>query len=395
MRILVLSHMYPNQMNEVYGIFVANQVGELVKLGHEVKVVSPVPWAGGPLPLFNDKWGQYAKIPRQEFRQGVEVYYPRYPVLPGRCLLHWSGFSYYWSIKNVVKEIEESFPFDLIHAHVALPDGFAALRITPKRPVVLTIHGVDIFITVNLGNKCRRAVVSTLNKADKVVAVSSKIKKELERYMLDEKLTVIPNGIIPAQVAEESSKLEMQFAGKTVILTVAYLIERKGHRYVLEALARLVPEFPNLLYLVIGDGVEERSLKKMTEELGLGEHVAFLGRRSSREVMQYMALSDIFVLASWNEAFGVVYLEAMVHGKPVIGCRGEGVEDVVTDGINGLLVPPRDPGELSRTLKSLLSNQETAERLGEEGRKTVLEKFTWAQVVKELQEIYYSLAERF
>lgn len=92
MRILVISHMYPNRMNDIYGNFVEKQIHELVKRGHEVKVISPVPWSCRLLALVSDKWRDYARLPREEWRNGVQVFYPRYPVLPKKILYHCLGW---------------------------------------------------------------------------------------------------------------------------------------------------------------------------------------------------------------------------------------------------------------------------------------------------------------
>lgn len=393
MRILVISHMYPNVMHEVYGIFVAHQVSELVKLGHEVKVVSPVPWSPGLLRIFKEKWGKYAQIPRREERQGVEVFYPRYLVLPRKYLYRYLGWFCYWGIKKTVKKIFAQFPFDVIHAHTALPDGYAAVLLKKhlSRPVALTIHGQDIFSNIWIDAACRKAVSRTLNAADSVVAVSSLLKEKMADLMPLEKIDVIPNGILWEEMAPDYSYFPEEFRGKRILLSVGYLIERKGHRYVLEALAHLVKDFPDLLYVIIGDGLEEEGLKKMVTDLSLEDYVRFLGRRSGAEVMNYMALSEIFVLPSWNEAFGVVYIEAMAQGKPVIGCRGEGIEDFVTDGVNGILVPPRNSQELARALAHLLAHREKAEEIGSRGKETVMARYTWTQVARELESLYRRL----
>lgn len=394
-KILVLSHMYPNQMNEVYGIFVANQVSELIKLGHEVKVISPVPWSTFPLTVFSSKWRQYAQIPRREIRQGIEVFYPRVLVLPNKYLYQHVGRFYYWGIRKVIKEISREFDFDLIHAHTALPDGFAAMILKEKltKPVVLTIHGQDMFSNIHMGPKCKATVIRALNNADRIVAVSSKLKRDIKQYVPEYKIDVIPNGITTGQLVEDSSDLKQKFPGKKIILSVGYLRKRKGHRYVLEALSQLVKEFPNLIYLIIGDGMEEELLKKQVAECSLDPYVKFLGRKSNQEVMNYMSACDIFVLPSWKEGFGIVYLEAMAHGKPVIGCQGEGIEDVVSHGINGILVPPKDTAQLIEALRKLLNNERMAVEIGQRAKETVVSKFTWSRVAGELENLFQGLLE--
>jgi len=97
---------------------------------------------------------------------------------------------------------------------------------------------------------------------------------------------------------------------------------------------------------------------------------------------------DIFSLLSWREGFGVVYLEAMAHGKPVIGCQGEGIEDVIAHGKNGLLVKPRDIDSLVEALDFLLSHPEEAKAMGERARKLVLENYTWEKNAEKTIKVY-------
>ena len=113
-----------------------------------------------------------------------------------------------------------------------------------------------------------------------------------------------------------------------------------------------------------------------------------MGRLSHKEVMKYIAEADIFSLPSWNEAFGVVYIEAMAHGKPVIGCQGEGIEDFVEHGKTGLLVKPKDVDSLAKAMDYLLSNPDEARPMGKRARKLVLENYTWKKNVERTIEVY-------
>jgi teichuronic acid biosynthesis glycosyltransferase TuaC len=393
LKILVISHMFPNTMNPVYGVFVLHQVRELINLGHEVMVISPVPWSGKMIQWAGKKWRDYGKIPYAEKWDGVRVFYPRYPVLPQKILYRHIGRSCYWGIQPLVRRIYARFPFEIIHAHTALPDGYAAGLMKKEFgcPVVLTIHGQDIFANVKMGKGCKKAVVKALQQADQIVAVSSRLKKEMASYVNEEKIQVVPNGIIPEDAGGKISDLTARYRGNQVLLSVGYLIHRKGHRYVLEAMRQLKDQYPQLIYLIVGDGSEEALLRKMAWEFGLEEKVHFLGRKSQEDVARYMALADIFVLPSWDEAFGVVYLEAMAQGKPVIGCRGEGIEDIITPGKDGFLVRARDPEDLKSTIDFLLKNEKIRMEAGKAAQKKVWEKFTWTQVALELEQIYFRL----
>jgi teichuronic acid biosynthesis glycosyltransferase TuaC len=120
-------------------------------------------------------------------------------------------------------------------------------------------------------------------------------------------------------------------------------------------------------------------LKDLSGRLDLMERVEFRGKIVHGEVIDLMKEADLFVLPSLREAFGVVYIEAMACGKPVIACRGEGIEDVIEDGVNGILVEPNDVDDLVKKIELLLSDRKRAEQIGQAGRKLVLEKYTWAE----------------
>jgi glycosyltransferase involved in cell wall biosynthesis len=108
-------------------------------------------------------------------------------------------------------------------------------------------------------------------------------------------------------------------------------------------------------------------------------------------VMAHMRIANIFSLPSWNEAFGMVYIEAMMHGKPVIACQGEGIQDVIENNINGLLVKPKDVESLVKAMEYLLENPHKAQEIGERSKKLVLEDYTWEKNAQSYRKIYEEL----
>jgi glycosyltransferase involved in cell wall biosynthesis len=123
-------------------------------------------------------------------------------------------------------------------------------------------------------------------------------------------------------------------------------------------------------------------------ELGVADNVVFMGRLPHAGALAHMAGCDIFVLPSWNDDFGVVYLEALGLGKPVIGCRGQGVEDMVEDGRTGYLVEPRDTESLARTILHILNNGTESARVAAAAREKVLSSFTWEQNACRYTDVY-------
>ncbi len=391
MRVLVLSHMYPSTFNEVSGIFVHEQVKALVEKGIEVQVVSPVPWAPFPINRMNQKWKAYSEIPAQSMWDGIKVWYPRYLTFPKGWFFASSGQQMYHGIKDVVAKIYQEFSFDLIHAHVALPDGYAGALWARehKKPLVITIHGQDLQHTVFRSLKCRQALQEAIYAADRVIVVSRKLKRVLEESFPDiADAIVVNNGVDPEKIFRSFGNFPKRWQGKILILSVSNLILTKGIYLNLQAISRLVGQYPDLLYVIVGNGELKGELKVLVKKLCLEDYVEFAGRQPHGKVMEYVAKCDIFSLPSWREGFGVVYLEAMAHGKPVIGCQGEGIEDVIEHGKTGLLVKPRNVNSLVEALDFLLSHPEKAKAMGERARKLVLENFTWEKNAEKTISVY-------
>ncbi len=297
----------------------------------------------------------------------------------------------YAGIRKLVEEIHQDFKFDIIHAHVAWPNGFAGVMVRKKynKPLVVTIHGEDLQVTVYKNDACRTALAKVFHEADRIVTVSTKLKKIAEaNFGFSEKLIAINNGISPADVAPRNIDLVSRYADSKIILSVSNLITSKALDLNIRAISRLTGKYPDLKYLVIGRGPEEASLRQLAHDLSLENRIEFLGELPNDRVMQYMAIADIFSLPSWQEGFGVVYLEAMAHGNPVIACLGEGIVDVIEDGITGLLVKPRDTESLVHAIEFLLTNPQRAQEIGERAKKLVLENYTWEKNAEKTIQLY-------
>jgi len=384
--------MYPSTFNKVAGIFVHEQVRGVVQKGVKVRIVSPVPWTPFPISKLTQKWRAYNDVPDEAVWEGIPVYYPRYLAFPRSWFFASSGERMHMGIKNLIAKIYPDFQFDLIHAHVALPDGYAATKLKQKyrTPVVVTIHGQDLQVTLYKSKRCRTALSHVFEKADRIITVSDKLRKIAEKRLgYAEKIITIGNGIAVDKLElVEQNKVFGSSSGCRTLLSVSNLIPQKGVEFNLRAFAKIVGKYPDLKYVIIGDGPERSRLEVLASILGITNRVEFLGRLPHTEVLTHMAKADIFSLPSWNEAFGVVYVEAMAFGKPVIGCRGEGLEDFVEHGKTGMLVKPRDVDSLVEALDFLLSHPEEARAMGERARKLVLENYTWEKNAEKTIKVY-------
>jgi len=188
--------------------------------------------------------------------------------------------------------------------------------------------------------------------------------------------------------------------GKRIILTVSRLVSRKGHKYIIEALRRIIKKVPNAVYMIVGSGENELDLKKLVKKMGLDNKVFFVGRVLDKEKIAFYNICDVFVMISQElpgdvEGFGIVYLEANACSKPVVGSKTGGVSDAIIDGVTGYLVGSKDLNAISNKIIYLLLNKDLAMELGKNGLERVQEEFNCrnnAKLISELMNKIYALS---
>lgn len=395
MKVLVISHMYPSTFSEVAGIFVHEQVKELVRQGCEIKVISPVPWTPFPVRHLSLKWKRYSEIPARATWDGIEVYYPRFLSFPRMLFFASSGRWMYRGIRALVNQIHRDFPFELIHAHAALPDGYAGVVLAQILgcPLVITIHGRDLQHTIHRNARCREALAYTIRSAARVIVVSRKLKRLAEHFFPSEarKMVIVHNGVDPVKIDIVLKRICREDGDGPRIVSVSNLMRPKGIDLNLYAIHHLRSKHPTIRYIVVGDGPESLALRALARRLSMEDRVEFVGRVPHLQALQHIATADVFSLPSWSEGFGIVYLEAMACGKPVIACHGEGPEDFVEHGKTGLLVKPRDVNSLVEALDFLLSHPEEARAVGDRARRVVLENYSWEKNAEKTIKLYKEL----
>jgi len=396
MKILFIVNNYPST-NEVGGLVFHQQAQELKKRGFEIKVICLTPWVPFPIKYFKKRWKKYSDIPKKTNWEGIEVFYPRYIQIPKELdfmsfYFAFLGERIYKRIKNLIRELYRDFKFDVIHAHHAFLPGYAGMKIAQeyKKPLVVTIHGGDFYETIFRNEKLKNHIEKVLNFSTKIIVVSNKLKEIGERKLKisPDKFVMISNGINQEEVFKGKTNLLRKYKDKKIILSVSFLIKRKAIDFNLRAIAKLKEKYPDLLYLIIGDGAERKKLEKLAKKLKIDNYVKFLGQLPNNKVKEYMSICNIFCLPSYNEAFGMVYAEAMASGKPVIGCWGEGCEDFVKNRETGILVKPQNVNSLVEAIDLLLSNPRRAEEIGERAKRLILENYTYDKVIKKLIGVY-------
>lgn len=287
----------------------------------------------------------------------------------------------------------------IIHAGDLYPPGVIAMTLKKLLgiPYVVYCHGEEI---PQLDNYRFQPLVRNkiYRNADAVIAASEFTRQNLLRLGIENKrICKITPGVDSQRFQPTSGDMELRkqygLEGKIVLLTVARLISRKGHRAVLQALSKIAPELPQVHYLIAGKGPEEGTLRKLVDNLGLSKRVTFAGYVPSNQLPRLYNLGDIMVMPNREdsggdvEGFGMVFLEASAAGKPVIGGRTGGAIEAIVEGKSGFLVDPNNVEELAAVLHRLVLDQELRQNLGAAGLRRVQSEFNWRKRAELLREL--------
>jgi teichuronic acid biosynthesis glycosyltransferase TuaC len=333
------------------------------------------PGGGGPdaAPLREWVAGVRAQ-PAAATLDGIPVRYVRF-VSPPRPFSYGSWGR--WAAPALGRALDElcrSWAVDLVHAHYAVPAGDAALRWIVRReaglPLVVSVHGGDLSFAVRR-RPGREAVARTLRSARAVLANSTQTGRAVEELIgPHEGLRIVhPGGDVTPGASEP-------YADPTIV-TLAHLEPHKSQADVIRALAALRGRHPAVRYVLVGKGPDRPALEALARSLGVSDRVVFKGALPHSEALAELARCHVHAMPSRHDAFGVAHLEAMAAGVPTIAGAGTGAEDIARAGEGILLVRPGDVSALVRAIDRLLSDPGERRRLGEAGRRTVAEHFSW------------------
>jgi glycosyltransferase involved in cell wall biosynthesis len=374
MRVAIVAEYYPRAGDPVLGVWAHRQALAARDAGADVRVLvlhRPLP----PLAALRTRdlkaLRAAASQPRHARLDGIEVTYVPY-LSPPRP---WSyGAWGAWAesaLRRALRRLQADFPFELIHAHYAVPAGDAVRRAAPGVPLVVSVHGGDVLATPHRSTYARRTVTRTLEHARLVLANSAGTERRCQALGARETAVVHLGTDLPAIPPARTDP-------RPTLVTVGHLVPRKRHADVLHALARLAPTHPDLRYAIVGDGPEREPLQALAADLNIAERVDFTGQLPPAEARQRAQQADLFVLPSVDEAFGVAYVEAMAGGVPAIGCAGEdGPEEIAAAGEGLIRVPPEDPARLAQAIDGLLNDPQARAQLQAQARATVERAFTW------------------
>jgi glycosyltransferase involved in cell wall biosynthesis len=399
-KVAIVAEYYPRAEDPTSGIWAHRQAVAAREAGADVRVLvlhRPLP----PLALLRtfdvDALARVFRHPARARLDGIDVRYVRY-MSPPRP---WSyGAWGLWSapvLALALSQLRREFAFELVHAHYAVPAGDAVRRAAPATPLVVSVHGGDVYATIARPMGAG-AVTGTLAHARLVLANSAGIARRCAEHGARATRVVHLGGVGPgtasAAPTATASSPQANLPGIRrsripTLVTVAHLVARKRHADVITALARLSSRHPDLRYVVVGDGPERERLLALARSLGVADRVELRGQLPPDQAAACAREGTLFVLPSLDEAFGVAYVEAMAGGVPAIGCRGEdGPEEIAAAGGGIVLVARGDTEELARAIDGLLSDPARRAALGAQAAATVQSAFTWERCGQETVAAY-------
>ena len=378
MKILYFSQEYPCPGHETMGIFIKDSVDEVSKK-IPVEVVSPkakvldVPWF---------PHHEFAKLPDKEEMGRYWVHYPRYTYPIPKKLFYRLSPSFYSSAvtKYVLANIKKP---SLIHCHNPYPDGPGVLKIVDhwKVPFVMHLRGsMDYY----LDRACMKQLIKSLHKADAIISVNEKQKEYFIRKGVNaHKIHVIPNGVDtelfkPRNKTALRKKLDLPL-NKKIILFIGALIPLKD----IDTFIAATKTIPDVKIVMLGEGPLR---KKIEKEL---PHALLPGTVSREKTSHYLSAADMLVISSVSEGRPNTMYEALASNLAIVATEVGGIPEVIQNGKNGMLVPPRSPLMLRQAIQELLQNDALRKKIASQGRKTIEKhKLTWGQHAEQLMELY-------
>lgn len=380
MRILFISDYYPSTNRPQFCIYIQQQAQALTQLGHLVEVIVPI------------RTSHFKVKHDSMLLAGIKVYYLEYSTL------YKGTFFYPLFLKNVsnFEKVIDFNQYDILSIHMFQEDTlriFLKIAKKYKRRVVIHYHGLSVLYDQPLpllvralqarGNLFLKRLI---RKADAIVGVSDKVVERIHAIYPVKLTFTVYNGVDTGLFLPRLKKEDNLFK----IITVASLKKIKGNHYLIEAVKMLTDQHPDQKFklFIIGTGPEEEHLKELTLKQGLNEVVSFYGYIRYEEVAKILRTCDVYAMPSYYEALGCAYLEAMACRLPVIGCRNQGIDEIIHDGYNGILIEPHDVKQLYEKLNFLFEHSDFAENIGYMGYQTVISNYTWKHSAKSLLAVY-------
>jgi glycosyltransferase involved in cell wall biosynthesis len=382
--LLIISNNFPDKMNEYIGdIFVKEQLDYLKYYFDNVYVIIPVPFGIEYLRKTTHKNYKY---------DNVNVYFPKYFNYP---------FFYFFrrdiwlklEKKAILKLIQkENLKFDLIHAHFTWPSGSVAVELKKvfEVPVVITEHS-HITLHRELKRK-NKQYIKTLTSCDAIIRVNKKdIPLFIEAGVSPDRIFHVANGYSPNKfkiIFKNYARAKLGLSNSTkLVLNIGRLSEEKGQKYLIEAVKNIIACNDDVLVIIGGTGPLKNKLDQKIKDFDLQNNIKLIGFIPDDLISIWMNACDLFVLPSLSESFGIVQIEALSCGKPVIATRNGASEEIIINDKLGILVEPKDSEDLKLAIQHAFDT-----KWDEDYIRNYVDRFTWANIAKKIMKVYEKLS---
>jgi glycosyltransferase involved in cell wall biosynthesis len=303
-------------------------------------------------------------------------------------------------LSGIIKEKK----IDIVHSQGARADFFARLAVRGRKPKVKIVNTVAMPVIGYDVGPFRKRIYRFFDwfserYVDSFIVVSEVLKETLTTRcgIHADKVIRIYNGIElskyhPDNYCESDKIIRKEFTIEEdlfVIGAVGRMVWQKGFKYLLKSFPEIMKVCPRSKLLIVGDGPLRKGLEDLSKERGVRDNVIFAGFRS--DIKEILSAVDLLVVPSLLEGFPMVTLEAMAMAKPIVATRIDGITEQISDGVDGILVPPKDPSALTEAVIKVLNDQELARSMGMSARKKVEREFSIEKMVAETEEVYMSV----
>jgi glycosyltransferase involved in cell wall biosynthesis len=388
--LLIISDRYPHEKDTISSSFVKSQVDCMAKYFDKIYVISLTPNVPKCLSSFsfmNPRWQRDAFAKNYRYNN-IRVYFAKHFTLPFDFSRKKRGDTAFEMVDKIIKD--EQIEFSFIHAHFIYPSGYvgAKLKVKYNIPLIITGHGHDVYDMPFKSPEWMAKIKNILGFSDHIITPSkSNYDKLMQIGIPSDKVSVIPNGYDSDifkrhSVNDARSKLNIP-ADRRIILSVGNLEPEKGQRYLVEAMGIVSKRRTDIVCFIVGSGGGKKELIGLINRLEVNNFVKLVGSKPHDEIPIWMNSCDIFVLPSLKESFGIVQIEAMACGKPVVAARNGGSEEIVIEDKLGILVEPKDPEGLLRAILEALEAEWDAGYIREYAKR-----FTWERIAERMVGVY-------
>lgn len=394
--VVMVTSSYPRFPGDSVGTFLEPIAKAVAARGHHVHVVAP--------------WHPLVRRPPEE--DGVRFHFYKYaPVESLYVFGHASAMRADVTVRfaawvaaplalaagwRAARLVARQHRATVMHAHWVVPGGLIAAMAAPHLPLVVSLHGSDVYVAETVA-PARRAARATFRRAGFVTACSDDLGRRAVGLGADpERLETVPYGVDvdrfqPIPSARETFGSELGVgAGVPLVFSAGRLVRKKGFEYLIDALARV----PSAVLALAGEGTLDEELRARATRAGVGERVRFLGDLSQDRIAGLLAAADVVVIPSVRDDAGNVdglpnvVLEAMAAGAPIVTTSAGGIAAVARAGRTAFVVPERDAGAIASAVQRVIDDPQSARRMGAAGRALVRDEFSWDRAARRLEHAY-------